>query len=166
VDDAIVTQKEIGRTKAGSAQRALLQYWRDMQYKAWTTAAERYDPGLRRYLGGSRILNGLSTQAAEFRASRPFITGVAKRGGETVTYFVVRDTKHTETPTSIAWKRVGGSWQIAYDPSLDDALAVASQQAAQLRIDPAAQKPSTAALRAGSAARKLQQAYLGRRLAP
>lgn len=161
--EVLVTSAQINDQPAGSAQRAFLTYWSDLQYEAWANAASAYDPPLQRALGLDRITEGLKAQAAFYRSARPQLRGTSKEDGRTTIRYTVKNADGEEIPRSITWVR-GGGWKIFYDPTLDDGLAQAARAKVQTAVDPTAQKPSKSALRAADEASRLQSRYLRDRL--
>lgn len=159
----LVTQQEIERAREGSARRAFLQYWSDLQFQAWESAAERFEPGLRRFIGEDTLIRALANQGSSYRSSRPDIAATISRGNRALIHYF-RIGTDDPAPASISWVRdAGGRWHISFDPMLDQALGDIRQLETQQNVNPLAQKPSASALRAGARARRLQSQYAAQR---
>src|SRR4051812_13476308 len=63
----LIGPKQENRFPAGSAQRALMQYWAALQYRAWAQALSFFDPKLRDFIGSGRIVKALSAQASAYQ---------------------------------------------------------------------------------------------------
>jgi hypothetical protein len=159
----LVTQAEIEHEASGGVRRAFLEYWSALQFQGWNEAAKTFEPGLRRYVGTDALIRALANQGGSYRSSRPDIQYTTTRGNSAlIRYF--RVGADAPVATSISWTREGsGRWLISYDPLLDQALGDARQLEVQQNTDPLAQKPSAAAVRAGTRARRLQSQYVAQR---
>ena len=62
VRGSVVSQADIAKPAPGSPTRAFLQYWANLQFQAWTTAARTYEPGLRRLVGEELLIRALEGQ--------------------------------------------------------------------------------------------------------
>jgi hypothetical protein len=161
----VVRRSAIGKARRGSAERAFLQYWSDLQFQAWPSAARMFEPGLRRLVGDDVLIRALANQAAAYRASRPDVVSATTRGDRALVRYLRIGIEGT-APASSSWRRYArGRWLISYDPLLDQALADLRQRETQERIDPLAQRPVPEAIRAASEARRIQSLYAARRRA-
>lgn len=154
----LVSQSEIERAPSGSVRRAFLQYWSDLQFQAWDTAAQTFEPDLRRYIGKDALMRALANQGSSYRSSRPDIVATTTNGSKALIRYFRIGTQDT-APTSISWVRANGRWMVAYDPLLDQALGDLRQLETQQNINPLEQKPLPAAVRAGTRARKVQSQF-------
>jgi len=163
VREFVVSQADIAKPAPGSPTRAFLQYWANLQFQAWTTAARTYQPGLRRVVGEGLLIRALEGQGPTYLSSRPEIVSTTTNGKQSLIRYLRRSAKEA-VPSSITWERdPNGRWLISYDPLLNQALAERRQLDVQQSLDPLSQKPIPAAARAGQSARKLQSQYAGAR---
>lgn len=164
-----VSRSQVTRLPAGTVERAFFRHWHTMQRHAGEAAARGFEPGLRRFVGMDLLGPALLRAGGTYRSARPRIASV--RGGEAEALVVYdRITADAATRESMTFSRdPTGSWLIRHDPLLDQPLAEAAEHAVQVALDPLAQKLRPAAIRAGTRARGLQDAYLtqlGRRRPP
>src|SRR4051794_19666282 len=157
----LIGSKQENRSPAGSPQRALMEYWAALQYKAWAQALSFYDPKLRDYVGSGRVVSALSAQTSAYQISAPNPVREVKRGAlSTVYYKLTSDPRNLE---SVSWRRIGGRWRIYYNSALDDTL----RANAALNVDgPDKEKPSARAARAGNHAASLQAQFVQREHLP
>ena len=160
--EVLITERDLARERAGTTRKAFLGFWQALQYQAIAEALDDYHPRLIEVVGAEEIAEALKGQAAYFRSVKPRITGVRERDGRETLLYEVKDISGVETPRSITWQRVNGSWHIYYDSFLDGAIRDAVQNGAQVAIDPRAQTPSPRAVQAGYNASRLQSLYLDR----
>lgn len=157
-----VTPATVAAAAADSAERAFLEYWRNLQQHAWSVAASTYAQGLRTFLGSGLLTRALEAQARVYRASRPVITTSTAAGDRTtIRYRVVN--ADGQTAATISWAPARTGWAITYDSLLDQALAQARQEETQLKLDPLSQRLQPAAIQAGMDARNLQSEYAAAR---
>lgn len=159
LENALIPESTLERYQRDSVQRAFYEYWSSLQWQAFKNAADYYRADLREFVGYDDLLVALIGQGGYFRSSRPEIARVSVGNGETIVRYRVTPVDGDKQTLSQSWRRVKGRWRITYDPFLDTALAQAAQLERQAQIDPSAQKPSSAAVRAGNAARRLQARY-------
>jgi hypothetical protein len=165
VKASLLTPSDVQSAPRGSAKRAFLQYWSNLQFQAWMAAAQAYEPGLRRFIGQDVLIRALANQTAVYGSSRPQIVSASRSGDRTlIRYFRVGEKG--KLPSSSSWTvDSAGTWHIAYDSLLDQALADLRQLEVQQATAPLAQKPVPAAIRAANRARKLQSEYAAKRAA-
>jgi hypothetical protein len=163
VPQYMVSTSAIERAPRRSAERAFLSYWSNLQFQAWSTAAQAYEPDLRHVIGDAVLVRALANQAAVYRASRPEVSSTTTTDGRTlIRYF--RVSAKGRIASSSTWTRATDRrWLISFDPLLDGALAELRQLETQQAIAPLAQKPIAAAIRAANEARKIQSRYVQQR---
>lgn len=160
VEGNLITAADIRRTPPNSAQRSFLQFWADVQYRAWSAALAQYEPALATSVGVTNIVEALKTESSYFERFKPVLKATVRVGNQAVVRYIIPDAAGNPTATSISWERVGNEWRIHYDPQLDGMLQAAETARVQTALDPNAPKPSKAALRAGADAARLQSFYL------
>jgi hypothetical protein len=156
----LLTSADISEVPAGTPGRAFLQYWSNLQYRAWSAALSAYEPTLARSIGVGQLVEALKTQAASFATSKPVLRGTTRVGDQYVVRYSIPDATGRLFASSISWRRSAGSWKIHYDTQLDGMLQLAAQTRVQNEIDPNASRPSKAAVQAGVQASRLQSQYL------
>lgn len=160
LEKTLITQRDLDSVPAGSAERAFLTFWRDLQFQAWDRALATYEPQLVRAVDGSNLVEALKSQGAYFRRVKPEFQSTIKDGDTATVRYLVESPSGPKTPQSVSFQRRRAGWSIVYDPFLDVALLEAIQAATQAQIDPRAQEVSARAIQAGLRAARLQSSYL------
>jgi hypothetical protein len=163
---SLVGPRDLKGVRKRTVERALLDYWADLQFQDWPRAVLTYDPALRRSVGAAQLSETLRSLAPYYRTVKPELEGVVGSGGSRSVHFLLRDVQGKITPQTVSWRRAGSVWLIRFNSLLDDTLQTYTQRAVQNRIDPAARAPSRKALRAGQAAARLQSNFLQGRPSP
>jgi hypothetical protein len=151
---------DLKRATSGSAERSFLNFWSNVQYRAWSAALSQYEPTLATSVGVSNIIEALKTQNSYFQTVKPVLKGTVRVGDEAIVRYAIPDSTGHLFRTSMSWRRSGGTWKIHYDPQLDSMLQTEETARVQNSIDPNAAQPSKKALRAGADAARLQSFYL------
>lgn len=151
---------ELKKVPSGSAERAFLDFWSNVQYRAWSAALSQYEPSLATSVGVSNIVEALKTQSSYFQTVRPVLKGTVQVGDEAIVRYAIPDTTGHLFGTSMSWRRTGDTWKIHYDPQLDGMLQTEETARVQSSINPNSAQPSKQALRAGADAARLQSFYL------
>lgn len=151
---------ELKSAPSGSAERSFLNFWSNVQYRAWSAAVAQYEPSLAASVGVSNIVEALKTQSSYFQTVRPILKGTVRVGDEAIVRYAIPDSTGHLFATSMSWRRSGDTWRIHYDPQLDGMLQTEESARVQSSIDPNAPRPAKQALRAGADAARLQSFYL------
>lgn len=155
-----ITDADLRRVKDGTASRALLAFWSDLQWQDWVGAVDRYSPGLQRVVGVRNLLEALKSQAGMYRGAKPSVRRETRRRGYTVVRFTFTDQSGNRQLSSTIWRREAGRWRLVFDGLLDGALRSWAQARAQQMTGPDAAKPTKQALKAGIDASELPGRYL------
>lgn len=161
--DVLITSAQRRGFPPDTVQRRFFSFWSALQFQALDEVASSFHPVLLDDINMERLGAAIRFQAAYLRSVKPSIESVEQRSENATVYYVVKDLSGKQTPRSISFDRVNGSWKIVHDSSLDDALRDSVQNATQLAIDPLAERPSKRAVVAGYEASILQSAFLDRR---
>jgi hypothetical protein len=156
----LVTSADIARTAPNSPARAFLQYWANVQYRAWSAALSQYESALATTVGVVNIVEAMKTQSSYFETVKPVVEGTAHTGNEAIVRYQIPDAAGDLFATSMSFRRNGNRWLIHYDPQLDGMLQTAETARVQNAVDPNAPKPSKEAIKAGADAARLQSFYL------
>ncbi len=163
----LVSQSEADRQPAGSAERAFLEYWSDLQYQSWAEVAAYYEPAFRDSVGTAAIIGGKKINGSSYPQLKPAIVRVRDKGDFTTINYSLVFIDGTKELASVTWRKDGGSWQLVYDSRLDAELKqyaenrVELEQNGTLPTDAANASPeavSAGALAAQAQARFIQQA--------
>ena len=121
----LVSQSEIDRLPAGTPQRLLLEWWRDIQYANLAGYVSAFQPSMQHELRRDPKTNrALQWFAGSIRAARPAIVSIAQRDATTTIYTTIKwrtaiGTKRyvtTSRPQAFVLVRLGGAWRL-YDDS-------------------------------------------------
>jgi hypothetical protein len=163
--NALVAQTSIDRYPQGSAERAFLEYWSDLQYNAWADVTAYYDPAFRDFIGTAELISAKKTGSSVYPYLRPDIKSTETADGLTsINYTLTMEDGTTELATT-TWRKNDGNWQLVFDSRLDGELAAVVQERVALGEDGGEAvatelPPSAKALRAGKAAARLQAEFL------
>jgi hypothetical protein len=155
-----ITDADLNRFTDGTAPRAFLEFWSDLQWQDWVGAVDRYSPGLQRVVGARNLLEALKSQADVYRAAKPSVQKASRRRGFTVVRFALANPSADRQLSSTIWRREAGRWRLVFDGLLDAALRSWAQNRTQQLTSPDAAKPTKQALKAGIEASELQGRYL------
>lgn len=153
-----ISDADLRRVEQGTASRAFLEYWSDLQWQDWISALDRYSPGLRRIVGPRHILAALQHQAGLYRSVKPAVERESTRRSLTTVRFSYGVPAQPRQLSSTIWRKADGRWTLVFDSLLAVALQTWAQTKAQQAPD--ATKPTKEALKAGLDAAELQNRYL------
>ena len=110
---ALIGQREIGKLRGNSVERAFFEYWSNLQFQAWPAATSYLAPGLKRAAGGERnVIATLSSESSFFRTARLRLVSSNERRGLTTLRYMVSDDATGRVPRSTTWRRTrGGGWR-------------------------------------------------------
>ncbi|MBS1860579.1 MAG: hypothetical protein JSS68_02595 [Actinobacteria bacterium] len=157
----LLTTKEIQKYPPGSAERAFLSFWSDLQYQSWAEAATYYSPGLREFVGTAKIVGAKKVDASTFPLVKPVIAGTTDDGDTTTIRYSIVLPEGTTELGSTSWRKEGGNWEMTYDSRLDPELNQFARNQVEIEENgavssDASQPPSAAAAQAGVEASHLQ----------
>jgi hypothetical protein len=156
VQRRLVGTADVRNTKAGSVQRAFLEYWSAIENEEWPIALTYFLPSIQRALKPARLMSALHNEAQQ-PPVKPLIRSVrTARGGQTSVRYFVRRADGRLRATSMIWRHAGDLWFIVYSSTLDDSYRAAVQAVVQGEVDPNAVKPSKQALEAAGRAANAQ----------
>ncbi|MBJ7470582.1 MAG: hypothetical protein JHD16_04745 [Solirubrobacteraceae bacterium] len=167
VERELLAPEDFEATKAGSAERAFLEFWAAVQAGDRRQVLTSYDPGLVDVVGAAEIADVARRVSAVYRTGKPTITSVSADGGVTTIRYVApaQVTAGAVAPNSIAYRRTGGAWNIVFSSALDDELRLTAQTVVQNSIDPTGKKVAPKAVAAGDVAARKQTAFVAEELA-
>jgi hypothetical protein len=160
--EAVISDDDRDQFEQGSPEVALLNYWQSLQFQDLAGALEFYEPGLRRAVGDSSMLEALRSQASLYRIRKPgILEDETETAGELTTVrYVIEDLNGGVTPHSVTFRRDGDEWRIVFSSFTGEGLLGSAQARKQVEIDPSAQSPGPEAQQAGARAAQKQQDYL------
>lgn len=165
----LVGKAQLKSQPAGSAGRALLRYWSDMQFSDWPGALEEFSPSYLRTIGSDVTVAGMQIDGSLYPLVRPHIVGTSQRGSfATVRYLIQppngpvrRGSIAFARESTTAFARESTTWRIIYDSEMDRRFRATQQVASGAS---GTGKPGPKAIRAGEVAARAQAANLQFRL--
>ncbi len=161
----LLTTKEIQKYPEGSASRAFLSFWSDLQYQSWAEVASYYSPPFREFLGTAKIVGAKKVDASTFPLTKPAIVGTTEDGDVTTIRYSTMLPEGTKELGSTSWRKEDGNWQMIYDSRLDPELNQFARNQVEIEENgavssDASELPSPAAAQAGVEASHLQAEFL------
>jgi hypothetical protein len=165
----LVTQSDLARYPAGGVEHTFLEYWSNLQFNSWADVAAYYDPGLRNFVGTSRLIAAKKTGASVYPYLRPKIKETKTEDGLTTIHYTLSMEDGTTELASTSWRKEDGNWQLVYDSRLDGELSAVAEERIALAESGGESlatelPPSAKALQAGKAASRLQSEFLEKEL--
>ncbi len=165
----LITAAELKKFPERTVQQDFLNFWSDLQFRAWPDAAAYFDPRFRRFVGTASVIGAKRLNATSYPLLKPTIVRIHTANGETTVYYTLRLSNGTKELDSITWHKVGGNWQIVYDSRLDGELEQLVEQRVEIEKKGSLprnpnQAPSPAAARAGNEASQVQARFSQQRL--
>jgi hypothetical protein len=158
--DPVLTPEDVAAAE-GSPERAYLTYYQDAQFQDLASAVDRFAPGTVDAVGLSLLSQAIRSQITLMRGTEPSFIDEARSEPDLVSLrYALKGSDDQPVTATAVLRKQGGDWEIVYDSFLDGAIGSVAESRAQARIDPAASVSSIEALRAGSAAGRLQARYL------
>jgi hypothetical protein len=127
----ILSRSDVAKYAAGTPQRALLQWWRDVQYSNLTGYLNAFQPSVRQGLAASANTGaGLRWFSGAVQTVRPSIVDTEQHGSRVVIYTNL-DTRtpvgarHYVTSTraqAFAFVKKAGVWKLADDSFVQSSL--------------------------------------------
>lgn len=164
LSERLLKQSEIESTSDSAAQRTFLQLWSLLQFEAWDQAEQMFEPGLRSAIGAALLAASMETDLIIWQSTKPRIISARAAGRTATISFLARNEQGKVVPTSISFGGAVGAWRVSYFALLNPAIARATQQREQARIDPLGTKPDAEAVRQANNAANIQGNYLERKL--
>jgi hypothetical protein len=160
----LVSQAEVDRQPADSAERAFLAYWSDLQYQSWAEVAAYYEPAFRDSVGTAAIIGGKKINGSSYPQLKPAIVRVRNKDDFTTVNYSLVFIDGSKELASVTWRKDGGSWQIVYDSRLDAELKQYAENRVELQQNGAlptdASTVSPEAIRAGAVAAQAQARFI------
>jgi hypothetical protein len=160
--EAVISEDDRDQFDDGSAEVALLDYWQSLQFQDLTTALGFYEPGLRKAVSSSLLLETLRSQSTLYRIRKPGILKEATEstGDLTTVRYVIEGLSGEVTTHSVTFRKDGDEWRIVFSSFTGEGLLASAQARRQVELDPSAQQPGPEAQQAGARAAQKQQDYL------
>jgi hypothetical protein len=154
----ILQPKDIEKHRAGSAERALLEYWSSIQFQATAEVLGYLEPGLRDAIGAPRVARAVDHQSFLYRTVVPRVRRTTRRDDISTVRFVLPG-ENEDRLESVSWRRDGdGQWRIVFDSVLNEAL----RAYAESQHGATGEKQPRAAIRAGDRVARIQSEYYDR----
>jgi hypothetical protein len=162
--DRLVKQSEISSASDTDAAQTFLQLWSLLQFEAWDQAEQLFEPGLRHAIGAALLAAAMENDLIVWQSTKPRIISARVARKTATISFLAGDEQGKVVPTAISFGGAVGTWRVSYFALLNPAIARATQQREQARIDPLGTKPNAEAVRQAYKASKIQGIYLERKL--
>lgn len=156
--DTSVTPEVLAKTPPGSAQEALLTYWRDVQSARYQAASNRFSRRLRAVVTDHLIIEALRSNSGVYRASRPTIVSIDRGAARSVTVRFIARTAASPAqaaPSALRLRKQAGRWRITFSAPLNAELGAAAARAAQFAEKPNSEKIGQRGLAASRSASQI-----------
>jgi hypothetical protein len=138
----------------GTAQRAVLDFWRYFQVSSWPTLAAAYDPSVLETLGSGDLMNAISLAGGSLQTAQVRKVDAVPSTLGTLVTLTLRNAGKDET-VSFLLRRRNSEWRIMYDSLLAGILPTYVQSEVAARAGEPGRKPSQETVNAGNEAARI-----------